>query len=221
MASGMGPKQPAYHTILQLDQKVREFAVPATWRATSELETAQASADEQQYRWLVLSSKETGEPECHRYINSCILTCFSTTQSSQSVFCPSTAGLTQRRTSTSIPSFGGGYLPCVLEAHPRSPSCMGERSWLDLSNSFTVVASPLCRSEIVISPFNLLVLLIEICKIVMCILITKFPSSHLTPSAMENLQTLQNLFLSASQSSAAAAALLVSPMFNRLILSLI
>ena len=61
MASGMGPKQPPYTTILHLDRQIREFDVPVAWRAHADSETSSVSPEMHLSRWLTLAGKETGE----------------------------------------------------------------------------------------------------------------------------------------------------------------
>jgi hypothetical protein len=60
MATGMGPKQPAYTTILQLDRQIRDFHVPMEWRLIVEQEIPPPPLHIHLYRWLVLSNKEIG-----------------------------------------------------------------------------------------------------------------------------------------------------------------
>jgi hypothetical protein len=60
MGTGMGPKQPAYTTILQLDRQIRDFNVPMEWRPRVEQENPPPPLHIHLYRWLVLSNKETG-----------------------------------------------------------------------------------------------------------------------------------------------------------------
>ncbi|TFK21631.1 hypothetical protein FA15DRAFT_672387 [Coprinopsis marcescibilis] len=66
MASGMGPKQPLYSTILDLDRQIREFPVPSEWRATTERQSTTAKRDTHFYRWSVLAAKETTLLNLHR-----------------------------------------------------------------------------------------------------------------------------------------------------------
>mgnify|MGYP007051634019 CR=1 FL=1 len=62
MASGMGPKQPPYSTILRIDYQIRDFSVPDAWISLPEgSPDLSASSDIHLYRWFVLASKETSE----------------------------------------------------------------------------------------------------------------------------------------------------------------
>lgn len=68
MATTLGPRQPPYSTVLELDKLIRDFSVPAVWRMTTqdEIETSPQPQHIHIQRWLILASKESTILNLHR-----------------------------------------------------------------------------------------------------------------------------------------------------------
>ncbi|KAF6761160.1 fungal-specific transcription factor domain-containing protein [Ephemerocybe angulata] len=174
MASGMGPKQPPYLTILQLDHRIRDFHVPALWRATAESESPPPTLDTQLYRWLILADKETVLLNLHRAYFAQALA-------------DNPSDIQHHR-----------YLPSVVAIYRASWRLIDglQLAWANFPHILARIHLPWSQALSA--------------AIVMCLLVTKLPSCHLSSSAMDKLQTLYFLFRHGSASSKAADTLFPS-----------
>lgn len=64
----LGPKQPVYSVIIDCDRKIRDFEVPVQWRISADDDSL--PLDVAMYRWLVLSTKETGNNNIYLWYQS-------------------------------------------------------------------------------------------------------------------------------------------------------
>ncbi|KAF8167169.1 fungal-specific transcription factor domain-containing protein [Crassisporium funariophilum] len=170
----LGPKQPIYSVILDLDRKIRDFHVPVSWRMPSENELSRQLPEVYMFRWLVLSSKEITLLHLHRA---------HFVQALQE----SPADLQRHR-----------YLPSVVAIY--------RSAWrLIRGLAMTWMSAPK-----VLIRFNLAWSHGLSAATVLCLLVTRAPTSHLTTPALEELDNLISLFDSASASCQPASDLLVN-----------
>jgi hypothetical protein len=59
MANGMAVTPAAYPDVLELDSRIRDYAVPSAWKL--EADPSPVPQETHFHRWFVLASKETGE----------------------------------------------------------------------------------------------------------------------------------------------------------------
>lgn len=88
MAKGMGATPPSYPEILELDSRIRDFAVPLAWKLDPN--PSPVPRETHFHRWFVLASKETGAlplDSCH--LSSALITYRSPYESSPAILRPS------------------------------------------------------------------------------------------------------------------------------------
>uniref|UniRef100_A0A8H7Y991 Xylanolytic transcriptional activator regulatory domain-containing protein n=1 Tax=Psilocybe cubensis TaxID=181762 RepID=A0A8H7Y991_PSICU len=185
LQTAFGPKEPPYSTITDLDRKIRDFHVPSQW-ITPDEGMEEPPLEIAMYRWLVLSAKE---------IISNLLVTNSRT--------PALLNLHRSYFALALQESSGDlqrhrYLPSVVAIYRSS-----WRLVRGLALTWTVIPKFLARVTLAWSHGLS-------AAVVLCLLVTRAPTSPLTTPALEELDHLNSLFDSAAPSCGPAEKLLNS-----------
>ncbi|KAH9486043.1 hypothetical protein JR316_0000107 [Psilocybe cubensis] len=192
LQTAFGPKEPPYSTITDLDRKIRDFHVPSQW-ITPDEGMEEPPLEIAMYRWLVLSAKEISESISLRVSN--LLVTNSRT--------PALLNLHRSYFALALQESSGDlqrhrYLPSVVAIYRSS-----WRLVRGLALTWTVIPKFLARVTLAWSHGLS-------AAVVLCLLVTRAPTSPLTTPALEELDHLNSLFDSAAPSCGPAEKLLNS-----------